>query len=307
MINRKLTKKKTFLQPISIGLLINGDRGLHVFNQIMCRNEVTIKWIIHPVYSTIADKLDTTKKYQKVTVRNALELNGINSELEHVDILLCAGFPFKISEQILSKASITSVNLHGGPLPAYRGGSPLMWQIINGEKRIGISIHELEEDFDTGDVILESNFLLDDKWSISDVLSKVNIEFTILLNNFLNNYQTLLSNKHSQSNGKARYWHQRNPQDGSVDWTNNDSLQVYNFVRAISNPYPGAFGTLLSGNSVRIWEVKIDEVPVCGSTGRIVVLSDGPHVVCGQEGSVLLTRFESKGVLVNGDRFITWS
>lgn len=304
MINRELSTEKIIVRPISIGLLINGDRGLHVFNHITCTSEVAIKWIVIPKSSTISEKLDDTNKYTKVIIQNALELNKIDNELEHVDILLCAGFPFKISNKILSKASIVGINLHGGPLPAYRGGSPLMWQIINGEKYIGISIHELAEDFDTGDVILESNFLLENEWSISDVQATVNLEFSKLLNEFFSNFKTLLRNKRSQSKEKARYWHQRNPQDGSVDWTNNDSLKVYNFVRAISNPYPGAFGILSSGNFVRIWEVKIDEVPVCGNTGRVVVMPDGPHIVCGMGGSVLLTKFEPKSAIINGDRFI---
>ena len=55
---------------------------------------------------------------------------------------------------------------------------------------------------------------------------------------------------------------------------------------------------------MRIWEVKCDEVPVCGATGRVVVLSDGPHVVCGLGGSVLLTKFDSTVAIGNGDRFI---
>ena len=50
-----------------------------------------------------------------------------------------------------------TINLHGGPLPAYRGGSPLNWQIINQEKEIGISIIKIDEGIDTGDIIEEKN------------------------------------------------------------------------------------------------------------------------------------------------------
>ena len=304
MIKRKVMAKLNFNESKSIGLFLNGTRGFYIFNQIVDREDVTIKWVVLPNSSTITDNLNSTKNYKKFVIQNSLELNEITHELEQVDILICAGFPFKIPKQIILKSSITSINLHGGPLPTYRGGSPIMWQIINGEKRIGISLHELSEEIDTGDVILESNFLLDSKWSISDVQSVANIEFSKLLNQFFSDCQSLLKNKHAQSKKEARYWHQRNPQDGSVDWSNKDSFQIYNFVRAISNPYSGAFGTLFSGGFVRLWEVECDEVPVCGATGRVVVLSDGPHVVCGLGGSVLLTKFDSTVTIRNGDRFI---
>jgi methionyl-tRNA formyltransferase len=79
----------------------------------------------------------------------------LGSNLSKVDYLICSGFPYKIPVQILETASVIAINCHGGPLPSYRGGSPVMWQIINNEKFIGLTIHELTSEFDQGDILME--------------------------------------------------------------------------------------------------------------------------------------------------------
>ena len=64
-------------------------------------------------------------------------------------------FPYIFNKELLDTPKHGSINLHGGRLPKYRGGSPLNWQIINNEKYIGISIIQMDEGIDTGPILLE--------------------------------------------------------------------------------------------------------------------------------------------------------
>ena len=61
---------------------------------------------------------------------------------------------------MIHSATMGTINLHGGKLPKYRGGSPLNWQIINGEKFVGISIVKIGVGIDTGEIISEKKFKL---------------------------------------------------------------------------------------------------------------------------------------------------
>ena len=80
------------------------------------------------------------------------------------DINIISGFSYIFKKELINTAKYGSINLHAGPLPSYRGGSPLNWQIINNEKNIGVSIIKIDEGIDSGQVILQKNIILIKQW-----------------------------------------------------------------------------------------------------------------------------------------------
>jgi methionyl-tRNA formyltransferase len=283
-------------------LFLNGNRGLELYKELV-KQGINIVGIVL-----------TNKNLMNDAVAPVVTLKGKNwtkiikfITSKKPDLGIVAGFSHILPNDILEIPRYGFWNLHAGRVPKYRGGSPLNWQIINGEVRAGLSILKMTPGIDDGPILSSASFKIAHTDTISDLHIRANQLFPLLLIPLLWNPPKSLHNSKVQSRIGVKYWHQRNERDGQIDWINSNSQQVYNFVRAISKPYPGAFGVIAGGREVRIWQVKIDENHVNGVPGRLVKLKDGFHVPCGGGGSVLLLEFESRHPIKNGERFKTLS
>ena len=283
-------------------LFLNGNRGLELYKELV-KHRINIVGIVSTNKNLVSDMLVPVvtlknKNWTKIT-------NFITSKKP--DLGIVAGFSHILPNDILKIPRYGFWNLHAGSVPKYRGGSPLNWQLINGEVRAGLSILKMTPGIDDGPILSSTNFKIAHADTILDLHIRANKLFPLLLLPLLSNLPESLRKSKVQSRIGARYWHQRNERDGQIDWINSNSQQVYNFVRAISKPYPGAFGVITGRREIRIWQVKIDENHVDGVPGRVVKLKDGFHVPCGGGGSVLLLEFESRHPIKNGERFKTLS
>ena len=283
-------------------LFLNGNRGLELYKELV-KHRINIVGIVSTDKNLVSDMLVPVvtlknKNWTKIT-------KFITSKKP--DLGIVAGFSHILPNDILKIPRYGFWNLHAGSVPKYRGGSPLNWQLINGEVRAGLSILEMTPGIDDGPILSSTNFKIAHADTILDLHIRANKLFPLLLLPLLSNLPESLRKSKVQSRIGARYWHQRNERDGQIDWINSNSQQVYNFVRAISKPYPGAFGVITGRREIRIWQVKIDENHVDGVPGRVVKLKDGFHVPCGGGGSVLLLEFESRHPIKNGERFKTLS
>ena len=283
-------------------LFLNGNRGLELYKELV-KHRINIVGIVSTNKNLVSDMLVPVvtlknKNWTKIT-------KFITSKKP--DLGIVAGFSHILPNDILKIPKYGFWNLHAGSVPKYRGGSPLNWQLINGEVRAGLSILEMTPGIDDGPILSSTNFKIAHADTILDLHIRANKLFPLLLLPLLSNLPESLRKSKVQSRIGARYWHQRNERDGQIDWINSNSQQVYNFVRAISKPYPGAFGVITGRREIRIWQVKIDENHVDGVPGRVVKLKDGFHVPCGGGGSVLLLEFESRHPIKNGERFKTLS
>jgi len=154
------------------------------------------------------------------------------------DLIISAGFPHIFKKDYLKLSKYGIINLHAGRLPKYRGGSPLVWQIINGEKNIGLSIIKVNQNIDEGKIIVKTQFKNDTKKNIFDFQKKANKLFLNLTYKAIKKIiinKKLLNQPLSQS-----YYKQRSDKDALINF-NNTNVKVYDFVRAQSYPYKGAY------------------------------------------------------------------
>ena len=81
------------------------------------------------------------------------------------DLVLCLGFPWRLTPEALAVPRLGCVNSHPSLLPRYRGPSPIAWHVRNGEPELGLTFHRMDEDFDTGGVLAQGTMPLgDDDW-----------------------------------------------------------------------------------------------------------------------------------------------
>ena len=175
---------------------------------------------------------------------------------QRFDLGICAGFSQILKKSILDLPKYGFWNCHAGPVPKYRGGSPLNWQIIDGAEFIGISLLQMDEGIDTGPVISRTSFLRG-KDNIAEIHEKVNALFPHMVLNALSKIDDLKPEPQPESKAYNR---QRSDADGEIDlsWKGED---IVNFVDALCEPYPGAFLRVRDGKILRIWKATIDEDP----------------------------------------------
>ncbi|MEM1398783.1 MAG: methionyl-tRNA formyltransferase [Pseudomonadota bacterium] len=210
-----------------------------------------------------------------------------------VELSIVAGFPTIFGQALIDLPRRGTINLHAGRLPAYRGGSPLQWQMINGEAEAGISVIRMDSGIDTGPLLAEASISIDRDATIADLQSVADGQFADLVAQCVAGLSDDSLVERPQS-GQGNYWHQRNDADGRVEFARLSAKQVYDLVRAITRPYPGAF-SFLGKDLVRLWKVDVASTAMSGVPGRIVWLQgQGPYVIC-REGAVLVRDLEIDG------------
>jgi methionyl-tRNA formyltransferase len=147
------------------------------------------------------------------------------------------------------------LNVHAGKLPAYRGRNIINWAIINGETEIGVTVHLVDHGIDTGDILLQR--LLPIAWTdtYGDVLDRVVREIPALVVESLELIGSGQAQPRPQGQG-GTYFGGRRDGDEWLDWSR-PSADVYNMIRGITHPGPGA-RTMLGEQPVIIWRAAYD-------------------------------------------------
>lgn len=211
------------------------------------------------------------------------------------DLCIVVGWYWVLKPELLKQAPHGWLGIHASLLPKYRGGSPLVWALINGESETGLSLFYFDEGTDTGDIVSQRRIEIDDQDAIGDLLQKVEGGSLDVIRE---NYPLLLAGKAprlKQNHAEATYVALRNPSDGRIDWTR-PAATIYNFIRGQTHPYPGAF-CLLDEKLIRIWSAKLFEYPYFGSHGQVVMIADEYAVVtCGKGTALCLYKIQIEGL-----------
>ena len=173
------------------------------------------------------------------------------------NLFIVAGWPHRFKPTILAVPKHGVWNCHGGPVPEYRGGSPLNWQMIDGKTEFGVTLLKMDEGLDTGPVIDEERFeQVLDTATIADAHVVANICFAEMVLRALDDFPPKLT---QQPESKV-YRRQRTDADGEIDFSW-DGKRIHDFVRALTHPYPGAWFTAKDGSKVRIWSSSLENSP----------------------------------------------
>lgn len=167
--------------------------------------------------------------------------------------------------------------LHGSLLPDYSGGAPLVWAIINGEKRTGITLFQFDDGVDSGPIVgsLATDIALED--TIATLYARIEELGLELLKENVPLLARGTARFLVQDECKRRLVPQRSPEDGSIDW-NQEAGRVHDFIRAQTRPYPGAFSKFRSSR-VSIWRSTL-----CQNSGLVL----RPGELLQHEGRVMV-------------------
>jgi methionyl-tRNA formyltransferase len=215
-----------------------------------------------------------------------------------IDLLVVAGWSQLVREPLLSACPLGAIGLHPTRLPEGRGRAPLPWTIIKGLTSSAVSLFFLNEGADGGDLIAQREFAVSRRDDVAEVYRKVTDINISLLAEYV---PLLLAGKvvaRTQPPGGS--WWERRPEDGVIDWSR-PAGEVYDRVRALSAPYPGAF-TSLSGRKLLVHSADLIDRGAGEPPGTVLApvwstAAGGLLVACGT-GTVVLREVRWDG----GDR-----
>ena len=226
-----------------------------------------------------------------------------------LDVAFVIGWTQIVGPRALATARLGMIGAHASMLPEDRGRAPINWALIKGRSRTGNSLIWLAPDVDAGDIIDRTPIPItpyDSCATLYDRVADANREMILRL------VPALLADQrpgHPQGPSPTPLLPARRPDDGEIDWAQ-DSVAVYDFVRALTRPYPGAFGWIEDARFV-VWQCALlpsslkAGLPPGSVIGPVVSPLDaacGQAVACGEGGVILLEVEDAHGAVISGRR-----
>jgi len=221
------------------------------------------------------------------------------------DLFVSMSFDQIFYRRLIDLPRLGIINCHAGKLPFYRGRNVLNWALINDEREFGITVHFIDEGIDTGDIILQRLYEINDSDDYSTLLMRSYQECSSILYDAIKILQngSTKSIKQSDIDLYGSYCTARVPGDEILEW-NKNSRDIFNFVRSISRPGPEArtnFGDT---------EIKINKTfflpnatKYVGIPGSVIGIEEKSFLVKTLDSFIRITEWTGYPKPRIGDRF----
>ena len=190
---------------------------------------------------------------QPIKLKDPIFLEQIKSY--NADLFVVVAFRM-LPEVVWNMPPLGSINLHGSLLPKYRGAAPINWAVINGENETGVTTFFLQHEIDTGKIILQKSFSIDNKETAGDVHDKmmhIGAQLLIETIELIANNEAVAQEQIYTSN--CPHAPKISKETGKIDW-NNEVAVINNLIRGLQ-PSPAAY-TYLEGKILKIHQAKIE-------------------------------------------------
>jgi methionyl-tRNA formyltransferase len=170
-----------------------------------------------------------------------------------------------------------------------RGSSPLNWALIRGDNSFSLSVIRVAAGIDSGDILIDRTFDIDPADTIADLHDTANREFPSMLVEVIRRIQRGEQTCRVQDSAQAGYYPLRLPDDGFILWDQLTARQTYNQIRALTDPYPGAF-TFHRHRRIVLLAANWPSIPHYGEPGRVYRVTQRGLLVCAMDQSIWITR-----------------
>ncbi len=211
------------------------------------------------------------------------------------DLALSINWPYILNSKIINRFTLGVVNFHCGDLPRYRGNACPNWAIINGEKKIGLTAHFMDDYLDSGPILLKKFLKINAKTYIKDIYNWLDKQMPNLASEVIVGLKDnkIVAKPQSKNLRDIVHCFPRKPSDSKIDWyKSKDSILA--LIRASSYPFDGAFTFLENGTKVVIWKAvvykidyKINAIP-----GQFLFNYNDKLIIACSDGAILLNDVE---------------
>ena len=202
------------------------------------------------------------------------------------DIIVVAAYGKILPKAVLDMPKYGCINVHGSILPKYRGAAPIQWAVINDEPKAGVTIMQMAEGLDTGDMLLVSETEIGADETAGELFDRIALLGADALSEALKKIDELEPVK--QDDSLACWASPLKKTDGEIDWKK-DAKAVYALIRGVT-PWPGAY-TIFNGKRLKIHKARL-----CDKNGEAGALLDDKNLIIGcGNGSVELIEVQLEG------------
>jgi len=188
-------------------------------------------------------KVISPNTIQSLAYNNSIPILSFNNQSSRLeaqlaaikpDLIISSCFSLRISLSILSLARLGAINIHPSLLPRYRGPDPLFWQYRNGVDKFAITLHQITEEFDAGDIIMQKEVKLVDGLTINDATQQLaNLAAELIIKSLYKIEEKIIS-REKQNQDLATYQSFPGKDDYTVS-TTWEAKRIYNFINAYKN------------------------------------------------------------------------
>jgi methionyl-tRNA formyltransferase len=192
--------------------------------------------------------------------------------------------------------------MHPTLLPRHRGRAPIPWAILSGLARTGVTLFEITDSTaDSGAIVGQAVIDIAPDETATTLFERLAQAHVSLIREYVPQLLRRSAPRVPQDARRASAWPRRTPADGIIDWETR-APYLYDWVRAQTRPYPGAF-TFRGDDRVVVWRARPVELEAAAPAGTVVAERPEGHVVACGEGALLLEEVElEKGALAVGER-----
>lgn len=234
--------------------------------------------------------------FQPVKIKNPEAIAVLRGY--QADIFVVAAFGQILSEEILAMPKYGCINIHASLLPKYRGAGPIQWAIIDGEKKTGITIMQMEKGLDTGDMLFQTEVEIEAKETADTLHDKLAAAGARLIVEALPKIEAGQVTPRKQDDAESCYAKMLQKSMGRIDWSM-EAEKLDCLIRGLIS-WPGA-STILRGKTLKIWEEEpADEGSFAVQTERkepgvvLAVEKDAFYVQTGS-GALKVTAVQPEG------------
>lgn len=295
------------MKKLRIGYFADGPWSHEAFKILVKDETIEFKFICVR-FDTQDDKLKGFSERYNI---DYIKDKNINSEkfikkllTYECDLFISMSFNQIFKAKVIEIPKNGVINCHAGKLPFYRGRNVLNWVLINDEKEFGITVHFVDEGIDTGDIILQKVYPISDEDDYNSLLNLAYIECSKLL------YQAVkLLQRDEYTRIKQKEIHPigfycggRQAGDEVINW-NQNSREIFNFIRAICKPGPGG-RSFINNNEIIIYKARcIENAPIYkGIPGQVIGSTQDGFFVKTQDSFLEIVDYEYENKVMVGDR-----
>ena len=221
---------------------------------------------------------------------------------ERPDIIFSFYYRKMLPREILAIPPLGAYNLHGSYLPAYRGRCPVNWVVIKGETLTGVTLHEMVAKPDAGPIVAQKKVEIAFDDTAQTLFDKLVQAASAMLDEVLPGIKAKHIPKFPQDLSRGSYYGGRKPDDGRINWQKS-ALELYNLIRGVTRPYPGAF-CFLGAEKLTVWGA-LPRRDVLSPAGFISVGDARVEVGTGR-GSIELIEIEIDKTVLKGDELLVF-
>ncbi len=208
------------------------------------------------------------------------------------DLIVVAAYGRILPAGLLRLPPLGCINVHGSLLPAYRGAAPVQWSIIRGETEVGVTIMQMDEGLDTGDMLLQARLTTDRGETAGTLMSKLAELGGATLLRAIAGLKDGTVIPTAQDHQRATLAPMLTKEDGRIDWTR-DAEEIERLVRGL-DPWPSAY-TFLDDARLRLFRPEVEYLASDSPPGTILRAdSRGLLVACGKH-AINFTELQPEG------------